>query len=136
MIMHKRYVYGIKTSEKIKRKFYSLAIQLNSIEAHERFVASLAYSGDATQIATTSYSGGVIKFWETETGNLLANVDRSQTELSNILSIAFSKDGTRFALASQAHVEIWKAKPRPQPASRSARRAAEGLALGDVLPVL
>ncbi len=77
---------------------------LKDSPAHDGGVPDVAYSPDGTLIATTG-AGGIVKLWDSNTGELLFTLDAGSDEFGT--SLAFSPDGNTLAMALYTQVILW-----------------------------
>ncbi len=78
--------------------------EIHSIRSHRDNIFAIAFSPDATKLATCSYDR-LIKLWDAATGQEIATL-RDHTDA--VFSAAFSPDGKRLASASADRtVKIW-----------------------------
>ncbi|KAL5371372.1 hypothetical protein DPSP01_014308 [Paraphaeosphaeria sporulosa] len=80
---------------------------LQTLEGHSDYVASIAFSRDATQLASASYDR-TVKIWDACSGACLRTLEGHS---DYVASIAFSRDATQLASASYDRtVKIWDAR--------------------------
>src|SRR5438132_9320976 len=85
----------------LKRVQYKNVLQLD----HESGVLSLAFSPAGPYVASGSQDG-VIKVWDTHTGQLL-RLFQVPAGKPMAFSLAFSPDGERLAVAYDRRIRIW-----------------------------
>ena len=82
---------------------------------------SMSFSPDGKTFAAAGIDGSVgnqIRFWDVETGTFLRSieVDRSSSADKQVISMAFSPDGKRFAAAhAGGHISLWSTLSGPPP---------------------
>src|SRR5688500_404368 len=89
-----------------------------AIAKHNRWVTSLAFNGDGSQLVTgggesLQYRQGDVKLWDPKTGALVASLEGQPT---NVWSVAFSADGkTLLTSGYDGKVILWNvAEKKPQ----------------------
>ena len=71
---------------------------------HDGHTDSVAFSSRSSTLLASSDSIGIIKIWDTQSGQCLQTLDSQE---GSVLSLAFSPDDTWLAVASSRALEIW-----------------------------
>ncbi|KAK5994835.1 Vegetative incompatibility protein HET-E-1 [Cladobotryum mycophilum] len=79
---------------------------LQTLEGHETWVYSVAFSPDGTQLASAS-DDVTINIWDRATGACLQTLDHEVEEDDESGAVAFSPNGMQLASASERSIKIW-----------------------------
>jgi WD40 repeat protein len=76
-----------------------------SWKGHDGPIKSLALSPNGTRLATGGSHDGFLKLWDALTGQVIRSVNLHDA----VRSVAFSRDGRRYAAAIQLQIRVWDA---------------------------